>query len=394
MKNLSIVKKIMNDFTDRTCLIADDCKPVRYLWTDAFALCNFLELFNKTSEQKYKDSALRLVEQVHLVLGKHRDDDPRSGWISGLDEDEGKKHPTIGGLRIGKKLNERKKDEPYDDRLEWDRDGQYFHYLTKWMHALNRLTEVSNDFRYNRWAVELAKTAHNKFTYTVPGTDEKRMYWKMSIDLSYALVPSMGAHDALDGYITYLQLESTASKDLETADKLYLDQELKEIYRIYQNIDISTDDPLGIGGLLSDACKLAQLITTDNISYLDDMLLRLLQVSKEGLEVFMLTDTLRYPPQYRLAFRELGLAIGLKAVKKIELLIQENKEQFKNMEDLQSQLTSIREYLHLSEAIEEFWLNPENQKSSSWVEYIDINSVMLAATLMPDAYLTGGRSNS
>ena len=24
---------------------------------------------------------------------------------------------------------------PVDERLEWDRDGQYFHYLTKWMHT-------------------------------------------------------------------------------------------------------------------------------------------------------------------------------------------------------------------------------------------------------------------
>jgi hypothetical protein len=26
-----------------------------------------------------------------------------------------------GGLRIGKQMNERKSDETYDDRLEWDR---------------------------------------------------------------------------------------------------------------------------------------------------------------------------------------------------------------------------------------------------------------------------------
>jgi hypothetical protein len=26
---------------------------------------------------------------VHAILGRHRDDDPRIGWISGLDEEEG-----------------------------------------------------------------------------------------------------------------------------------------------------------------------------------------------------------------------------------------------------------------------------------------------------------------
>ncbi|MBD3801026.1 MAG: hypothetical protein IE886_06205 [Campylobacterales bacterium] len=48
----------------------------------------------------------------------------------------------------------------YDETSEWDRDGQYFHYLAKWMHALDRMTAVSGEVRYSRWAVELAKSAH------------------------------------------------------------------------------------------------------------------------------------------------------------------------------------------------------------------------------------------
>ncbi|MCF8126715.1 MAG: hypothetical protein K9J51_10890 [Desulfotignum sp.] len=59
----------------------------------------------------------------------NREDDPRTGGISGLDEKKGKQHPTRGGLRIGKPLNERRSDEPFDQNLEWDRDGQYYHYL-------------------------------------------------------------------------------------------------------------------------------------------------------------------------------------------------------------------------------------------------------------------------
>jgi len=383
MKKLIIIQKIMIDFGDRTCLTRDGCKPIRYLWTDAFAVCNFLELYNQTGEQKYKQDALALVEQVHHILGKHREDDPRSGWISALDEDEGEKHPTIGGLRIGKKRNERKPDEPYDERLEWEQDGQYFHYLTKWMHALNRVTELTGDFKYNCWAKELAKTAHTKFTYTLSDTQEKRMYWKMSIDLSYPLVPSMGQHDALDGYITYLQLESTASRDLEISYKPHLDIEIAEMSRMYQNINLTTDDPLGIGGLLNDACKLIQLIITGNMPHLSDMVLELLYAAKEGLEAFIRTDTLKYPPKYRLAFRELGLSIGLNMIKKMQILIRGHAEHFTSRALLESQLASLVQYLHVSEVIEDFWLNPENQKSSTWSEHIDINSVMLATSLLP-----------
>jgi rhamnogalacturonyl hydrolase YesR len=154
--------------------------PRRYLWTDAFAVCNFLELYRQTSDEKYKRLALRLVDQVHHVLGRHRDDDPRAGWISGLDEKEGAMHPTRGGLRIGKGMNERRPDDPYDEQLEWDRDGQYYHYLTKWMHALERVSRVTGDPTYRRWAIELVRR-HARFTY-IPHRRPETVYWKMSID--------------------------------------------------------------------------------------------------------------------------------------------------------------------------------------------------------------------
>ena len=133
--NDSTAARLMVEFGRRTGLISAIEHPDRYLWTDAFAVCNFLELFACTGEQKYQEYAIALIDQVHQVLGKYREDDMRSGWISGLDEKNGRLHPTIGGLRIGKRLKEREYTEPFDERLEWDRDGQYFHYLTKWMHA-------------------------------------------------------------------------------------------------------------------------------------------------------------------------------------------------------------------------------------------------------------------
>ena len=169
--------------------------------------------FVRPTRRIHLDTALALVDQVHLSLGRYSDSDSRSGWISGLDGQEGALHPTRGGLRIGKKMMERKADELFDEHLEWERDGQYFHYLTKWMHALDRVARVTEEPRYNRWALELAKKAHAGFTYTAPD-GKKRMYWKMSIDLSYPLVASMGRHDPLDGLITCMQLQTTALRRL------------------------------------------------------------------------------------------------------------------------------------------------------------------------------------
>lgn len=60
----------------------------------------------------FRALASRLVDQVHQVLGRHRNDDSRTGRIGGLDEELGEAHPTRGGLRIGKRLPERRTDEP------------------------------------------------------------------------------------------------------------------------------------------------------------------------------------------------------------------------------------------------------------------------------------------
>jgi len=382
MIDIALIEKIMSDFSQRTALTGTGKPPRRYLWTDAFAVCNFLELYRLTDKKEYLQEALNLVDQVHRILGRHRKDNPEQGWISGLDEQEGKQHPTIGGLRIGKKLNERSHDEAYDERLEWDRDGQYFHYLTKWMHALNRVTAATGDFNYNRMAIELAGTAHARFSYTLSPDLPKRMFWKMSIDLSRPLVPSMGQHDPLDAFITYNQLAATAVNDPENSGRVELDQEITETLNIYKSMALTTDDPLGIGGLLSDAFRLSQLMHYHKLP-LHDIFIKVLDTAGEGLHAFMQSGTLSYPAQYRLAFRELGLSIGLHALERIESMQNAHPEIFEG----DKQISGMKQYLPLCNVIEAFWLRPEHQQSPVWQEHIDINTVMLATSLAPDGYL-------
>lgn len=383
----SIILEIMSDFASLTGLSPAGKAPRRYLWTDAFAVCNFLELYHQTDDETYKQLALNLVNQVHNILGRHRDDDSRTGWISSLDEDEGKKHPTRGGVRIGKKMKERRPSDPCDERLEWDRDGQYYHYLTKWMHALNRVSRVTGDLTYNRWAMELAKTAHASFSYVPSFGSQKRMYWKMSIDLSYPLVLSMGAHDPLDGFITYNQLQATAAKDPERATLTDLYTEIADIASICEGKRWVTDDPLGIGGLLCDAFRVAQLIVNKNFEK-TDLLEVLLEDSLLGQEAFDRTNPLKLPADYRLAFRELGLSIGLRAVEKLQGFIEENPIIFNQQHIQHSQIEALMRYAPLAERIETFWLEPRNRKTNTWTEHCDINMVMLATSLAPDGYLS------
>lgn len=44
----------------------------RYLWTDAFGVCNFITLWNETRDDLYLNLADALIEDVHNVLGKDR----------------------------------------------------------------------------------------------------------------------------------------------------------------------------------------------------------------------------------------------------------------------------------------------------------------------------------
>ncbi|MDD5007713.1 MAG: hypothetical protein PHU49_04540 [Syntrophorhabdaceae bacterium] len=381
-----LVQSIMDQFAALTGLSPGEKSPRRYLWTDAFAVCNFLRLYLRTKDEKYRELALRLVEQVHNVLGRHRADDTRTGWISGLSEKEGRSHPTCGGLRIGKALNEHKPGDPVDERLEWEQDGQYFHYLTKWMHALNRVSAVTGDFVYNRWAMELAKTAHARFVYVLPRSGRKSMYWKMSIDLSYPLVRSMGHHDPLDGFITYSQLQSTGAKDTGKPATLDLAAMIGDMAHICEGKNWQTDDPLGLGSLLSDAYKAAQLISCEAFGDAD-LLRTLLTASIPGLKSCVHKNFLGFSAAYRLAFREFGLSIGLHAVERLENLVK--KDQVLSLEDLQLQalLKSLRRYVPLGEEIEAFWLKSANQASETWTEHRDINMVMLATSLAPDGYL-------
>jgi hypothetical protein len=381
------IMEIMLEFARLTGLEPVGESPRRYLWTDAFAVCNFLELFHRTGKESWRELALRLVDQVHHCLGRHRADDSRTGWISGLDEREGESHPTMGGLRIGKELNERGAVEPYDERLEWERDGQYYHYLTKWMHALNRVSGGTGDTAFLKWALELARTSHAAFTHAPVSGGRKKMYWKMSIDLSRPLVPSMGLHDPLDGLATYGELQASADWVPGGVSLPDLHAEIAEMTDMCRGMNWATDDPLGIGGLLCDAARIARLTARGGGFKYADILESVVDAALSGLESFAEGGGLGLPVRYRLAFRELGLSIGLKGAERLRDCIEENPDIFGRNRSLHGQIEAIMAYRLLGEKIDQFWLDDANRKSEGWVEHREINMVMLATSLAPGEFL-------
>jgi len=149
--------------------------------------------------------------------------------------------------------------------------------------------------------------------------------------------------------------------------------------------DWTTDDPLGIGGLLCDAYKVGHLVANRRIE-LADMLLTLLKSSRAGLEAYLKGKPLELPADCRLAFRELGLSLGLHAIERLWRLI-DGKPDFFDEGPLHSRIENLMQHVVVGEQIEGFWLEPKNRETDGWTEHRDINMAMLATSLVPDGYL-------
>lgn len=324
---MELAETLMMEFAKNTGLTTSK-NPRRYLWTDAFAVCNFIELYKQTKNNRYIQLAKDLVQQVHSILGKHRKDDDREGWLS-----KDPKRPTGNGLRIGKKLPERQRGKPLDERLEWERDGQYFHYLTKWMIALIHMGKFLKEKKYTKWAVDLVKAS-------LAFICDDRMYWKMSTDLSRPLISSMGQHDPLDGYVAYKIVNEHAEQNLSN--------EVKKMHGMANSIRLETMDPLGIGGMLVDAYRLYKM--NEDINFVS----KIIAAAGYGLQFLN-------PNAHGLAFRELGLAIGLEASKRMK---------------------KLEPYWQIKHQIIDYWIDHRQ-----WKEHEDINQVMLATSLIPDQFL-------
>jgi len=91
------------------------------------------------------------------------------------------------------------------------------------------------------------------------------------------------------------------------------------------------------------------------------------------------------PADYRLAFRELGISIGLKGYRIIRELFIDNPNFF--TEYLKQSLKELKQYLELANTIEMFWLDDKNRETRNWKEHMNINTVMLATSLAPTEFL-------
>jgi hypothetical protein len=164
---------------------------------------------------------------------------------------------------------------------------------------------------YAKKALELGEAAFKGFAHKSASGDVIGIYWKMSTDLSRPLTFAMGLHDALDGLVTFREVQHVIAKTHAETGNGDLTRAAKAISKLCRSRNWSTSDPLGIGGLLFDACRLSQLSQWQGD---DDLLEEITNAYNNGVGAFVASQLLTRPVSQRLAFRELGLAIGLKAI--------------------------------------------------------------------------------
>jgi len=261
----------------------------RYLWTDAFGVVNYLSLFKQTNDLQFLEQAESLISDVHSTLGFERNLKQRLKLAS-------QENPCAAGLRIGKVA----------DEGEEDGDGQYWHYLTKWMFVLNRMSLVKRDSKFNDWAITMAKNVVPKFVST-QNPEKPRMFWKLSIDLSHPVVLSEGNLDPFDGLVTLQLLQQSLPQEkravLDSEICLFTKMVMNKYKRYYSN------DPLDLGEALwlsSWALKFPQ--NHEWASHVQ-------RISQSCLEQLFTNGYFDESERYRLAFREMGTTIGIQVSK-------------------------------------------------------------------------------
>src|SRR5690606_1007533 len=173
----------------------------------------------------------------------------------------------------------------------------------------------------------------------------------------------------LDGWICAVSLIQIAPEK-----SVLLQSFVEDMERLCAGRDWFTTDDLGLGGLLLQVIRLSDL---DNKEPLQGEISteKLLDNSLEGMRLYGLSFGEDRSARQRLAFRECGLSLGIRALVGLSDRVSPKID-----------LHEVQGFLPLAEEIEGFWRNKQNQKSPTWVDHLDINEVSLASSLLAKSH--------
>mgnify|MGYP000272676830 CR=1 FL=1 len=214
----------------------------RYLWTDAFGVLAYLSLADQLEQQQtpekaetYRAAAHRLIHVVHDCLGQPRSDTDKTMQMT---KDMASPNGNVG-LRIGKAHHR----QVTDAGMSYD--GQYWHYIDKWLLALSRAGRVEDGCR-------IGKSVFPYFFDAGPNGDGSQggIRWKLSVDATPP--PSLQRAYASDDTLVALIVFSILERQRQNKDSSTVIPSLApEIAMLEKSLEFYkprvTDDPLGWG---------------------------------------------------------------------------------------------------------------------------------------------------
>ena len=109
--------------------------------------------------------------------------------------------------------------------------------------------------------------------------------------------------------------------------------------------------------------------------------------ASRGLARYLATQPFVHSVEDRLAFRELGLAIGLQAVARLWRVLERDAASLDAQPALRASLDALVAQIPLARMLCETWREVEQGDSATWRMHEDINTVMLATALAPSGYI-------
>jgi hypothetical protein len=163
-----------------------------------------------------------------------------------------------------------------------------------------------------------------------------------------------------------------------------LAREIRGLVTLCSGGSWATNDALGIGGLLTATCRLARVRAGGGSARALIPSTILHRATDDAVRSLRALDTDAFglvAPGHRLAFRELGLAIGLAEVERLNRR-SAGQTRIVDPRRLDAVVRALGEWTGLRHTIVGFWQRPDHRAVRSWTDHNDINTVMLAAALV------------
>ena len=123
-----------------------------------------------------------------------------------------------------------------------------------------------------------------------------------------------------------------------------------------------------------------------------EMIPVLIDAAADGMSRFVQRGDLRRPAAMRLAFRELGLAIGAFGIALVQQEARRGSGSLAMRKHERAHLETLAPSIALGAAIQAFWLEERNRPSRASDDHRDIDDVMLATSLVPEGFVLARRS--